>query len=179
MSCPQNKSAALTELTDELTNPCPDGVDPRSCCVSGAVRNWVVEWGAEGFVLQLPGVEQRRRPDRRFYRRGGRRPADSGGFSPLVMVVEADVARRTLTERILASSHFAVAPVASIESALSICRGLVPSVIVCNERDEPRVRAGLEPRDIPIVGTNVGPDALDRLIDRIRDAVRRLPAPAR
>ena len=127
----------------------------------------------------MPGVGQRRRSDRRFYRRGGRRPEDVKGFSPLVMVVESDRSRRTLTERILASSHFAVAAVPSIESALSICRGLVPSVIVCNERDQSRVRAGLEPRDIPIVGTNVGPDALDRLIDRIRDAVRGQPAPAR
>ena len=140
------------------------------------IRGWV---GAKGFCPTMPGVEQRRRADRRFYRRGGRRPEDVSGFSPLVMVVEADRARRTLTERILASSHFAVAPVASIESALAICRGLVPSVIVCNERDEPRVRAGLEPRDIPIVGTNVGPDALERLVDRIRDAVRGEPAPAR
>ena len=140
------------------------------------IRGWV---GAKGFCPTMLGVEQRRRADRRFYRRGGRRSEDVSGFSPLVMVVEADRARRTLTERILASSHFAVAPVASIESALAICRGLAPSVIVCNERDEPRVRAGLDARDIPIVGTNVGPDALERLVDRIRDAVRGEPAPAR
>jgi len=121
-------------------------------------------------------VEQRRRADRRFYRRGGRRPTDLSGFSPLVMVVESDGATRTITERLLASSHFAVAPVASVESALSICRGLAPSVIVCNEGDETRVRTGLKPRDIPIVGTNVGPESLDQLVDRIRDAVRGVPA---
>ena len=129
----------------------------------------------EGAARMLD-VEQRRRADRRFYRRGGRRPGDPSGFSPLVMVVESDGARRTITERLLASSHFAVAPVATVESALSICRGLAPSVIVCNEGDETRVRAAIGPRDIPIVGTSVGPESLDRLVDRIRDVVRGLPA---
>jgi hypothetical protein len=124
-------------------------------------------------------MDQRRRPDRRFYRRGGRRPTDVAGFSPLVMVVESDGARRTITERILASSNFAVAPVATVESALAICRGLAPSVIVCNELDETRLRAGLMPRVLPIIGTSLGPDALERLIDRIRDAVRGQTASAR
>jgi hypothetical protein len=133
------------------------------------------------FGPTMPGVEQRRRPDRRFYCRGGRRPTDLSGFSPLVMVVESDGARRTITERLLASAHFAVAPVASVECALSICRGLAPAVIVCDEGDETRVRAGLKPREIPIVGTGLGSDSLDRLVDRIRDAVRRVAAahPAR
>jgi CheY-like chemotaxis protein len=127
----------------------------------------------------MPGVEQRRRPDRRFFRRGGRRPTDVGGFSPLVMVVESNEARRTITETLLASSHFAVAPVATIESALSICRGLAPSVIVCDAGEETRVRAGLKPRDIPIVGTNIERDALDHLVDRIRAAVRGQSGPSR
>jgi hypothetical protein len=127
----------------------------------------------------MPGTMDRQRPDRRFYCRGGRRPGDANGFSPLVIVVEADGARRTITERILASSHFAVAPVATVESALSICRGLSPAAIVCAKRDETRLRAGLMPRVIPIVGTNVGPTALDRLIDRIREVLRRVPASAR
>jgi CheY-like chemotaxis protein len=97
------------------------------------------------------------------------------------MVVESDGARRTITERLLASAHFAVAPVASVERALSICRGLAPAVIVCDEGDETRVRAGLKPRAIPIVGTSLGSESLDRLVDRIRDAVRRVAAahPAR
>jgi len=124
----------------------------------------------------MPAVEQRRRPDRRFYCRGGRRPGDLSGFSPLVMVVESDGARRTITERLLASSHFAVAPVPTVERALAICRGLAPAGIVCNEGDETRVRAGLKPREIPVVGTGGESDALDRLVDRIRDAVRRVPA---
>ena len=124
----------------------------------------------------MPRVEQRRRPDRRFYCRGGRRPGDLSGFSPLVMVVESDGARRTITERLLATSHFAVAPVATVESALSICRGLAPAVIVCNAGDATRVRAGLKPREIPIVGMTIGSESLDRLVDRIRDAVRRVPA---
>jgi hypothetical protein len=124
-------------------------------------------------------MEQRRRPDRRFYRRGGRRPTDIAGFSPLVMVVESEGARRRLTERILASSHFAVAPVATVESALTICRGLAPSVIVCNEGDKTRLRAGLLPRVLPIVGTSIGPRALERLVDRIRNAVRKQSASTR
>src|SRR5437773_7008106 len=108
------------------------------------------------------GVEQRRRADRRFYRRGGRRPTDLRAFSPLVMVVESDGARRTITERLLATSHFAVAPVATVESALSICRGLAPSGVVCDEVDETRARAGLKPRAIPIVVTSAGSAARDR-----------------
>lgn len=93
----------------------------------------------------------------------------------MVMVVESDDTRRTITETLLVSSRFAVAPVASVDGALAICRGMAPSVIVCNEDDESRVREGLRPLVIPILVTDTAPEALDELVERIRLAVRGAP----
>jgi hypothetical protein len=88
------------------------------------------------------------------------------------MVLESEVARRDVTEAILAASYFAVAPVVSVEGALAICRVLIPSAIVCDEADEGRVRAGLLPVVVPIVLTTAHEADLELLVERIRRAIR-------
>ena len=116
-------------------------------------------------------MQERVRPDRRRFPRGGRRADDQRGLSPLVMVVEPDAARRAVTEAVLAMGHFAVAPAVSAEGALAICRGLMPAVIVCPENEADLLRDGLRPFIVPIVGTSPDSETYD-LIERIRVAIR-------
>ena len=97
---------------------------------------------------------------------------DQPGSSPLVMVVESDGARREVAEALLASSHFAVAPVESVDGALAVCRTLAPEVIVCHEADEGRMRAGLLPLVIPIVATDAAPETIEAIVERVRTAIR-------
>jgi len=87
------------------------------------------------------------------------------------MVVEPDPSRRAWAEEILAVGRFAVAPVESVDGALSVCQGLVPAVIVCVESEVDHLRAGLLPLILPIVATpsDVVPG---ELIERIRMAIR-------
>jgi hypothetical protein len=112
-------------------------------------------------------AERRFGSDRRKHARGGRRPYDQGGYSPLVMVIEPDAGTRDVTEAILAKLRFAVVPVDSIDQAASISRALRPTVIVCAERAVGGCTA-LIPA-IPVVALVEPPDAL---IDRIREAIR-------
>lgn len=87
------------------------------------------------------------------------------------MVVEADQRRRELTEAILAKLQFAVAPVESVQKALSIARALRPTVIVCGPGDEAQVRAGLQ-RDVPIVAVAADVAVTDALVEIVRAAIR-------
>ena len=106
-------------------------------------------------------------PDRRKVPRGGRRDADRAGFSPLVVVVEPDATRADLTETVLSRCRFAVAPVVSVEAALTITRILQPAVIVCDQNAVERLR---EIVGVPVVPTdrNGGRE----LIEAIRHAIR-------
>jgi len=113
-------------------------------------------------------MERRLGPDRRRYARGGRRPTDRAGFSPLVMVIESESARRDITEAILAKLHFAVVPVDSVDRAISITRALRPSVIVCSEGDAARVQEELPP-EIAVVTITEDSEAL---LQSIRVALR-------
>ncbi len=115
--------------------------------------------------------ERRQGPDRRRHPRGGRRPGDRPGYAPLVMVVDPDNQRRDLTEAILAKLQFAVAPVESVQKALSIARALRPSVIVCGSEDETAVRAGLQTA-VPIVSIAGEGAVTDALVEIVRAALR-------
>jgi len=88
-----------------------------------------------------------------------------------VLVIDADYRRRQIAEAILAKLQFAVAPVGSIEQALSIVGELDPAAIVCRVRDTAVLRAAVA-ADLPIV--NVADDMLaaDVLIDALRAALR-------
>ena len=115
--------------------------------------------------------ERRTLSDRRRYPRGGRRPGDRTGFAPLVMVVDSDNQRRDLTEAILAKLQFAVAPVESVQKAISISQALRPSVIVCAPADEAPIRAGLK-ADVPIVPVAAEVAVTDALVEVVRAALR-------
>lgn len=116
-------------------------------------------------------TERRQGPDRRRHPRGGRRPEDRAGFSPLVMVIDADHDRRELTEAILAKLQFAVAPVDVLDKAISIAHALRPAVIVCGPRDAAAVRQGLR-LEIPIVAIEPDVAVTDALVEVVRAALR-------
>ena len=123
----------------------------------------------ETVAYNFAAMDRRLGPDRRKHPRGGRRPSDASGYSPLIMVIESDSAKRDVTEAILARLSFAVVPVDSVERALSITRALRPSVIVCPEDDAPLVHAGLQSPDIPVVTMTGEPEVL---LENIRKAIR-------
>jgi len=78
---------------------------------------------------------ERRGGDRRKRSRGGRRPTDSSGSTPLVLVADDNADSRTTCETILAKLHFAVAPVDSVDRALAVMATLRPEVIVARVGD--------------------------------------------
>src|SRR5437660_7165776 len=112
---------------------------------------------------------ERRGPDRRGRPRGGRRASDRPGFAPLVLVIDPDPHARNTSEAILAKLHFAVAPVESVEKAVTVMAALRPEIIVASESDIDSLRR----RGIaaPFVITYQGQDA-DTLVEDIRRALR-------
>jgi CheY-like chemotaxis protein len=118
--------------------------------------------------------ERRDGPDRRRRPRGGRRPEDQPGFTPLVLVVHDDEHARELCEAILAKLRFAVTPAATVEKARQIMAALRPEIIVARSRDAGALRAqGPQTQDtVPVVEVgDTGPDAV-ALIEDIRAAIR-------
>jgi hypothetical protein len=115
--------------------------------------------------------ERRRLADRRRHPRGGRRPYDRPGNSPLIMVVDSDRGRRGLSEAILAKLQFAVAPVESVDNAVSIAHALRPSAIVCSTADAGVIRGRLKVA-LPIVEVDAGTAVADALIEIVRAALQ-------
>jgi FixJ family two-component response regulator len=116
---------------------------------------------------------QRLIPDRRQHPRGGRRPTDVDGFTPLVFVVGGDAQARETCETILATLRFAVAPFASSDAALAALAGLQPEVVLAPETDRQRLLLAMPPGfHIPIVAL---PDdaAPDTVVNAVRQALRR------
>jgi chemotaxis response regulator CheB len=123
-------------------------------------------------------TEKRLGGDRRRQPRGGRRPEDVRGFTPLVMVVDSEVRRRDISEAILAKLMFAVAPVESADKAVSILKALNPEVIVAGEQDARRIRE-LMPveEDIPILAVGDDTRVTESLIEEVRRSLRdRVPS---
>ncbi|MGH9371790.1 MAG: hypothetical protein ACRD15_09705 [Vicinamibacterales bacterium] len=87
-----------------------------------------------------PTSEQRRGQDRRRQSRGGRRPTDTDGFAPLVMVVGGDAAAVDLAEAVLAKLRFAVTTSQSVEDATRVLPGLKPDIVVAASSDAGRIR---------------------------------------
>jgi CheY-like chemotaxis protein len=118
-------------------------------------------------------IEQRQGGDRRRRPRGGRRPGDLQGYTPLVMVIDPDASRRDVSEAILAKLRFAVAPVESVEKGVSIAQALRPEVIVTTEANVEKIRM-LLPRNegIPIVALDDETRVTDALIEEVRRAIR-------
>jgi PleD family two-component response regulator len=114
---------------------------------------------------------QRRGPDRRATRRGGRRDGDRKGFAPLVLLVDDNEDSKSRCEAILARLHFAVAPTKTIDEATRVMDALRPDVIVARVADAAALRKATA-ADLPIV--LLTDDLLDPeiLVDEIRKELR-------
>jgi hypothetical protein len=115
--------------------------------------------------------ENRRGPDRRSTRRGGRREGDQKGYAPLVLIVDDNADSNARCEAILARLHFAVAPTSTIDEASRVMDALRPDVIVARVADAAALRRATA-ADLPIVLLN--DDLLDPevLVEEIRRELR-------
>ena len=114
-------------------------------------------------------IEKRQLADRRSRSRGGRRPTDRPGATPLVVVADEEPGSRTTCETILAKLNFAVAPVESLPKALEVMAALKPEVVVAKLRDV----ALLEQQSLaPVVVVTEEMSDPDVLVEAIRQALR-------
>ena len=123
--------------------------------------------------------ERRGVPDRRRAPRGGRRPGDPIGYSPLILVADDDASNGARCVAILAKLRFAVAPAYSVEEAIKVMEGLRPNLIVARLADEPALRQQMASNpaigDIPLITMNAHNDDPLVLIEEIRQALRDHP----
>ena len=119
----------------------------------------------------------RQGPERRREPRGGRRPGDRSGFSPLVLVADEDMASGDMCEALLATLRFAVARVDSVDKAVSVIATLLPDVIVARARDVSPLQRAAWPSGVPFVTVTDSLRDPDALIDAIRQAIRSARAP--
>ena len=115
-------------------------------------------------------VEKRRIADRRGRSRGGRRPTDKRGATPLVVVADEEPGSRTTCETILAKLNFAVAPVESLPKALEVMAALKPEVVVAKMRDAELLK---QQSLAPVVVVTEEMRDPDVLVEAIRQALRR------
>ena len=113
--------------------------------------------------------DRRSGPDRRTRPRGGRRPYDVDGATPLVLVADEEAGSRAMSETILAKLHFAVAPVDSVAKALGVMSTLRPDVVVARVRDAGAFR---DQSATPVVIVTDQMSDPDVLVEAIRDALR-------
>src|SRR6266852_1672146 len=123
-----------------------------------------------------PDTDRRDIPDRRRSPRGGRRPADPQGYSPLILVADDDADSGARCVAILARLRFAVAPAHSLEEAIKVMEALRPNLIVARLKDEPALRAQMASNpaigQIPLITLTAENDAPQLLIEAIRAALR-------
>ena len=116
-------------------------------------------------------------PDRRLSPRGGRRPGDPMGYSPLILVADDDAEAGSRCVAILARLRFAVAPCHSVEEAIKVMETLQPTLVVARLRDEPALRERMAANpaigDIPLLTLTPENDAPHLMIEAIRGALRR------
>ena len=124
-----------------------------------------------------PTQHPRRGQDRRKRPRGGRRAGDKQGFAPLVLVADEEAHSRDLCEAILAKLRFAVAPVDSIEKAVSVIATLRPDVIVAHGRDVTPLQRAAWPNGIAFVAVTDNLRDPDALVEAIRKAIRTAQEP--
>jgi len=120
--------------------------------------------------------ERRRGPDRRSSPRGGRRPGDIQGYSPLILVADDDANSGAHCVAILARLRFAVAPAHSVEEAIKVMTSLHPTLVVSRLKDEPGLREQMaaDPAlgDIRLIALTPENDAPQLMIEEIRRALR-------
>ena len=117
-----------------------------------------------------PDLRQGR--DRRRAPRGGRRPDDVPGFTPLVFLVDEDRTSADISETLLATLRFAVARMDSVARAVTVVSTLLPDVIVVRARDVAALQRAAWPSDVPVVTVTAGLREPAALIQAIRTAVR-------
>jgi len=113
--------------------------------------------------------DKRGRGDRRHHSRGGRRPTDRPGCTPLVVVADEEPGSRTTCETILAKLNFAVAPVDSVAKALQVMTALRPEVVVAKVRDPQLLQ---QQSMAPVVVVTDAMSDPDVLVEAIRRALR-------
>src|SRR5258708_33415297 len=97
--------------------------------------------GVVVFSPMTDGKDNRRQgSDRRTTPRGGRRPGDPRGYSPLVLVADEDAANGARCVAILSRLRFAVAPAHSVDEAVKGVRALRANPIVAPLSGEPERR---------------------------------------
>ena len=116
-------------------------------------------------------------PDRRRTPRGGRRPSDPTGYSPLVLIADDDADSGARCVAILARLRFAVAPTHSVEEAIKVMQALRPNLIVARLQHEPALRAEMAANPaigaIPLVTLTADNDEPQAMIEAIRKALTR------
>jgi hypothetical protein len=116
--------------------------------------------------------EQRQGTDRRKKARGGRRPSDVDGLSPLVMVVGNDDVAVHLAEAVLAKLRFAVTTSRTVDDATRVMPGLNPDIVVAASSDAGRIRLEA-PQHLSVVEmTDQMRSDPQVLIDAIRTTLR-------
>src|SRR6476661_6237579 len=120
--------------------------------------------------------DRRHASDRRTTTRGGRRPSDPQGYSPLVLVADDDANSGARCVAILARLRFAVAPAHSVEEAIRVMTSLHPTLIVTRLKDEAALREQMaknpELGDIPIVTLTAENEAPQLMLEDIRRVLR-------
>lgn len=123
-----------------------------------------------------PEAERRGGPDRRQNARGGRRPGDVMGYSPLILVADDDASNGARCVAILAKLRFAVAPAYSVDEAIKVMEALRPNLIVARLADAPILKeqmvANPEIGEIPLITMTAKNDDPAVLIEEIRAALR-------
>ena len=112
------------------------------------------------------GVDRRRQP------RGGRRPADTEGFAPLVMVVGDHAAVGDAAIAVLAKLRFAVTPSETVDEALRVLTTLRPNIIVARAEDAARLRLECPEHNAVVVVNGEMRDNPQLLVDEIRSTLR-------
>ncbi|MBA2603395.1 MAG: hypothetical protein H0U94_07395 [Acidobacteria bacterium] len=116
--------------------------------------------------------EQRDGIDRRAQPRGGRRPNDLDGFSPLVMLVGEGPAVGDMAEAVLAKLRFGVAATPNADDALRVLTTLRPDIIVASGTDAGRIRLEA-PEHLSVVAmTDDMRGSPHLLVDAIRESIR-------
>jgi CheY-like chemotaxis protein len=112
--------------------------------------------------------ERRAKPDRRQAVRGGRRPYDEPGVTPLVLVVGNGDAPQRDAETILGKLKCAVAMASDANDALRVLESLHPDLIVTRPDAAPDLRgAGI--RIVEYEGDVAdGPELVDRVLAALR-----------
>ena len=110
--------------------------------------------------------ERRESPERRTRARGGRRPNDRPGFTPLILVADDSADSRSTCETILAKLHFAVAPVESVDRALAVMAKLRPELVVARVRDASRLQNQSDAPCVVVTDAMRDPEVLAEAIRR-------------